>query len=247
MGLKFLFSLSENITIQTPRSHEENNNDQAPNASFQEAEFINPFCIRVQEIGESSSRNIDNTDVHSFQPQSHDPMDQDIIRTSSWNSITMQVQKQGTTACTDLICMKDQTVNSQHSAELVVNRFNAQAEGFVDLKHHLHQLRRLEAVDADQVDALILEQALWRDSSLVTQTCKLDVIMKQMHCNGFRRGQSLWRLSASSFSNLMQPRYNIREQSNPYLVSFPKGTGSVLVSCLNDLMELLTQLGNWRF
>ncbi|GJU36613.1 hypothetical protein Tco_1184967 [Tanacetum coccineum] len=35
-------------------------------------EFINPFCTRVQEIGESSSRNIDNTDVHSFQPQSHD-------------------------------------------------------------------------------------------------------------------------------------------------------------------------------
>ncbi|GJX73658.1 hypothetical protein Tco_0312253 [Tanacetum coccineum] len=33
---------------------------------------INPFCTRVQEIGESSSRNIDNTDVHSFQPQSHD-------------------------------------------------------------------------------------------------------------------------------------------------------------------------------
>ncbi|GKD06961.1 hypothetical protein Tco_1186646, partial [Tanacetum coccineum] len=51
---------------------EENNNDQAPNASFQEDEFINPFCTRVQEIGESSSRNIDNTDVHSFQPQSHD-------------------------------------------------------------------------------------------------------------------------------------------------------------------------------
>ncbi|GJS38569.1 hypothetical protein Tco_0563612 [Tanacetum coccineum] len=33
---------------------------------------INPFCTRVQEIGESSSSNIDNTDVHSFQPQSHD-------------------------------------------------------------------------------------------------------------------------------------------------------------------------------
>ncbi|GJR34885.1 retrovirus-related pol polyprotein from transposon TNT 1-94 [Tanacetum coccineum] len=45
---------------------------QARNASFQEAEFINPFCTRVQEIGEPSSRNIDNTDVHSFQPQSHD-------------------------------------------------------------------------------------------------------------------------------------------------------------------------------
>ncbi|GKD16382.1 hypothetical protein Tco_1205540, partial [Tanacetum coccineum] len=59
---------------------EENNNDQAPNASIHQDDFFNPFCTRVQEIGESyvqeigesSSRNIDNTDVHSSQPQSHD-------------------------------------------------------------------------------------------------------------------------------------------------------------------------------
>ncbi|GJR85655.1 integrase, catalytic region, zinc finger, CCHC-type containing protein [Tanacetum coccineum] len=72
-GLEFLFSpLLEEYYNPTNGLAEENNNDQAPNASFQEDEFINPFCTRVQEIGESSSRNIDNTDVHSFQPQSHD-------------------------------------------------------------------------------------------------------------------------------------------------------------------------------
>ncbi|GJV63438.1 retrovirus-related pol polyprotein from transposon TNT 1-94 [Tanacetum coccineum] len=72
-GLEFLFSpLLEDYYNPTHGLAEENNNDQAPNASFQEDEFINPFCTRVQEIGESSSRNIDNTDVHSFQPQSHD-------------------------------------------------------------------------------------------------------------------------------------------------------------------------------
>ncbi|GJV15510.1 hypothetical protein Tco_1360833 [Tanacetum coccineum] len=72
-GLEFLFSpLLEEYCNSTHGHAEDNNNDQAPNASFQEAEFINPFCTRVQEIGESSSRNIDNTDVHSFQPQSHD-------------------------------------------------------------------------------------------------------------------------------------------------------------------------------
>ncbi|GKF71074.1 hypothetical protein Tco_0207188 [Tanacetum coccineum] len=72
-GLEFLFSpLLKEYYNPTHGLAEENNNDQAPNASFQEAEFINPFCTRVQEIGESSSRNIDNTDVHSFQPQCHD-------------------------------------------------------------------------------------------------------------------------------------------------------------------------------
>ncbi|GJV91618.1 hypothetical protein Tco_1539431 [Tanacetum coccineum] len=40
--------------------------------TFQEDEFIDPFCTRVQEIGEPSLHNIDNTDVHSFQPQRHD-------------------------------------------------------------------------------------------------------------------------------------------------------------------------------
>ncbi|GKD37702.1 retrovirus-related pol polyprotein from transposon TNT 1-94 [Tanacetum coccineum] len=62
-GLEFLFSpLLEDYYNPTHGLAEENNNDQAPNASFQEDEFINPFCTRVQEIGESSSRTIDNTD-----------------------------------------------------------------------------------------------------------------------------------------------------------------------------------------
>ncbi|GKC64715.1 hypothetical protein Tco_1097313, partial [Tanacetum coccineum] len=72
-GLEFLFSLLlEEYYTLTYGQAKENNNDQAPNASFQEAEFINPFCTRVQQIGESSSRTIDNTDGHSFQPQNHD-------------------------------------------------------------------------------------------------------------------------------------------------------------------------------
>ncbi|GJU13275.1 hypothetical protein Tco_1135671 [Tanacetum coccineum] len=72
-GLEFLFSpLIEEYYTPTHGQAEENNNEQARNASFQEDEFINPFCTRVQETGESSSFNSDNTDVHSFQPQSHD-------------------------------------------------------------------------------------------------------------------------------------------------------------------------------
>ncbi|GJW63240.1 hypothetical protein Tco_0115124 [Tanacetum coccineum] len=63
-GLEFLFSpLLEEYYNPAHGHAEDNNNDQAPNASFQEAEFINPFCTRVQEISESSSRNIDNTEV----------------------------------------------------------------------------------------------------------------------------------------------------------------------------------------
>ncbi|GKF35878.1 retrovirus-related pol polyprotein from transposon TNT 1-94, partial [Tanacetum coccineum] len=50
-GLEFLFRpLLEEYYNPTHDQAEENNNDQAPNASFQEDEFINPFCTRVQEI-----------------------------------------------------------------------------------------------------------------------------------------------------------------------------------------------------
>ncbi|GJY83443.1 gag-pol polyprotein [Tanacetum coccineum] len=46
-GLEFLFSpLLEEYYNPAHGHAEDNNNDQAPNASFQEAEFINPFCTR---------------------------------------------------------------------------------------------------------------------------------------------------------------------------------------------------------
>ncbi|GJR09443.1 retrovirus-related pol polyprotein from transposon TNT 1-94 [Tanacetum coccineum] len=49
-------------TTQTNVHAEENNDNQA--------EFTNPFCTPVQEIAESSSRNIGNSNVHTFnQPQ----------------------------------------------------------------------------------------------------------------------------------------------------------------------------------
>ncbi|GKE58253.1 hypothetical protein Tco_1497438, partial [Tanacetum coccineum] len=90
----------------------DNNNDQAPNASFQEAEFINPFCTRVQEIGEPSSRNIDNTNMHSFQPQSHDyrwtrdhPLEQ------VHGNLTMPVQTRRHLATDPEMCMFALTVS----------------------------------------------------------------------------------------------------------------------------------------
>ncbi|GJY51093.1 hypothetical protein Tco_0441940 [Tanacetum coccineum] len=53
-GLEFLFSpLIEEYYTPTHGQAEENNNDQAPNASFQEAELIQiSFCTRVRRNGE---------------------------------------------------------------------------------------------------------------------------------------------------------------------------------------------------
>ncbi|GKC37599.1 retrovirus-related pol polyprotein from transposon TNT 1-94 [Tanacetum coccineum] len=49
---------------------EENNDNQAEDSQVQQAEFINPLCTPVQEVAESSSHNIDNSNMHTFnQPQ----------------------------------------------------------------------------------------------------------------------------------------------------------------------------------
>ncbi|GKB77105.1 putative zinc finger, CCHC-type containing protein [Tanacetum coccineum] len=45
---------------------EENNYNQAADTQFQQDEFINPLCTPVQEIVESSSRNINNSNMHTF-------------------------------------------------------------------------------------------------------------------------------------------------------------------------------------
>ncbi|GJU85273.1 hypothetical protein Tco_1292819 [Tanacetum coccineum] len=81
------------------------------NASFQEDEFINPFCTRVQEIGESSSRNIDNTDVHSFQPQSHDyrwTRDHPLEQVRGNPTMLVQTRRQ---LATDPVCIVALTVS----------------------------------------------------------------------------------------------------------------------------------------
>nr|GFB83293.1 hypothetical protein [Tanacetum cinerariifolium] len=49
---------------------EENNDNQAEEEHLQDDEFTNPLCIPVQEVAESSSHNIGNLNVHTFnQPQ----------------------------------------------------------------------------------------------------------------------------------------------------------------------------------
>ncbi|GJR96247.1 integrase, catalytic region, zinc finger, CCHC-type containing protein [Tanacetum coccineum] len=151
-GLEFLFSpLLEEYYNPTDGQAEENNNDQAPNASFQEAEFINPFCTRVQEIGESSSRNIDNTDVHSFQPQSHDyrwtrdhPLEQ--VR----GNPTMPVQTRRQLATDPEMCMFALTVSIVEPKN--IKEAMADSAWIEAMQDELHQFDRLkeEGIDFEE-------------------------------------------------------------------------------------------------
>ncbi|GKA44347.1 retrovirus-related pol polyprotein from transposon TNT 1-94, partial [Tanacetum coccineum] len=54
------------ITPTTSVHAEENNDNQAEDAHFEPYEFVNLFCTPVQELVESSSRNVDNSNMHTF-------------------------------------------------------------------------------------------------------------------------------------------------------------------------------------
>ncbi|GJZ16086.1 retrovirus-related pol polyprotein from transposon TNT 1-94 [Tanacetum coccineum] len=172
-GLEFLFSpLLEEYYNPTHDQAEENNNDQAPNASFQEAEFINPFCTRVQEIGESSSRNIDNTDVHSFQPQSHDyrwtrdhPLEQ--VR----GNPTMPVQTRRQLATDPEMCMFALTVSivePKNIKKVMVD--SAWIEAMQDELHQFDRLKVWELVNKPFGKIIIKLKWLWKNKKDEDQT-----------------------------------------------------------------------------
>ncbi|GJS13140.1 hypothetical protein Tco_0407612 [Tanacetum coccineum] len=54
------------ITPTTTVHVEENNTNQAAYAQFVPYEFFNPLCTPVQEVAESSSRNVDTLNMHTF-------------------------------------------------------------------------------------------------------------------------------------------------------------------------------------
>ncbi|GJX84190.1 retrovirus-related pol polyprotein from transposon TNT 1-94 [Tanacetum coccineum] len=172
-GLEFLFSpLLEEYYNPTHGQAEENNNNQAPNASFQEDEFINPFCTRVQEIGESSSRNIDNTDVHSFQPQSHDyrwtrdhPLEQ--VR----GNPTMPVQTRRQLAADPEMCMFALTVSIVEPKN--IKEAMADSAWIEAMQDELHQFNRLnvwELIDKPFGKMVIKLKWLWKNKKDEDQT-----------------------------------------------------------------------------
>ncbi|GJZ48204.1 retrovirus-related pol polyprotein from transposon TNT 1-94 [Tanacetum coccineum] len=63
--------MTKEPTTPTINVHaKENNDNQAEATQVQQAEFINPLCTPIREVAESSSYNIDNLNMHTFnQPQ----------------------------------------------------------------------------------------------------------------------------------------------------------------------------------
>ncbi|GKD30185.1 retrovirus-related pol polyprotein from transposon TNT 1-94 [Tanacetum coccineum] len=63
---RMLYEKTKPTTPTTNVNVEDNNDNQATNTQFQHDEFINSFCTPIREVAESSSHNIDNSNMHTF-------------------------------------------------------------------------------------------------------------------------------------------------------------------------------------
>ncbi|GJX79214.1 retrovirus-related pol polyprotein from transposon TNT 1-94 [Tanacetum coccineum] len=180
-GLEFLFSpLLEEYYNPTHGLAEENNNDQAPNASLQQDDFFNPFYTRVQEIGESSvqeigessSRNINNDDEHSFQPQSHDyrwTKDHPLEQVRGDPTMPVQTRRQLTTD--PEMCMFALTVSIVEPKN--IKEAMADSAWIEAMQEELHQFDRLkvwELVDKPFGKMIIKLKWLWKNKKDEDQT-----------------------------------------------------------------------------
>ncbi|GJY02040.1 retrovirus-related pol polyprotein from transposon TNT 1-94, partial [Tanacetum coccineum] len=172
-GLEFLFSpLLEDYYNPTHGLAEENNNDQAPNASVQQDDFFNPFCTWVQEIGESSSRNIDNNDAHSFQPQSHDyrwTKDHPLEQVRGNPTIPVQIRKQLATdpkMCMFVLIVS--IVEPKNIKEAMAD--SAWIEAMPEELHQFDRLKVWELVDKLFGKMIIKLKLLWKNKKDEDQT-----------------------------------------------------------------------------
>ncbi|GJW81101.1 retrovirus-related pol polyprotein from transposon TNT 1-94 [Tanacetum coccineum] len=123
-------------TTQTNVHAEENNDNQA--------EFTNPFCTPVQEHAESSSRNIGNSNVHTFnQPQDSEyRWNKKITQTQVRGNPSKPVQTRRQLATDPEMCMFALTVSIVEPKN--IKEAMADSAWIEAMQEELHQFDRLQ-------------------------------------------------------------------------------------------------------
>ncbi|GJX50695.1 retrovirus-related pol polyprotein from transposon TNT 1-94 [Tanacetum coccineum] len=146
--------------------HAEENNDN-------QAEFTNPFCTPVQEIAESSSRNIGNSNVHTFnQPQDSEyrwTKDHPLTQVRGNPSKPVQTRRQ--LATYPEMCMFALTVSIVEPKN--IKEAMADSAWIEAMQEELHQFDRLqvwELVDKPFGKNVIKLKWLWKNKKDEDQT-----------------------------------------------------------------------------
>nr|GEW51161.1 integrase, catalytic region, zinc finger, CCHC-type, peptidase aspartic, catalytic [Tanacetum cinerariifolium] len=152
---------------------EENNNDQAEEEHLQDDEFTNPFCAPPQDVAESSSHNIGNSNVPTFnQPQVFEyrwMKDHPLEQVHGNPSRTVQTRRQ--LATDPEMCMFALTVST---AELKnIKEAMADSAWIEAMQEELYQFDRLqvwELVDKPFGKTVIRLKWLWKNKKDEDQT-----------------------------------------------------------------------------
>ncbi|GJZ00741.1 hypothetical protein Tco_0518170 [Tanacetum coccineum] len=138
----------------------ENNNHQAEDARFKAYEFINSFCTPVKEVAESSLRNIDTSNMHTFyqrqRSEYHWTKDHPLEQVHGNPSKPVQTRRQ--LATDPEMCMFALTMSTTEPKNI--------KEAMVDhawieeMQEELHQFDRLNLRDIVKKSVLILKNLL---------------------------------------------------------------------------------------
>nr|GEZ85369.1 hypothetical protein [Tanacetum cinerariifolium] len=167
------------MTTLTPTSTptyvhaEENNDNQAEEEHLQDDEFANPFCTPVQEVAESSSHNISNSNVLTFnQPQVSEyrwTKDHPLEQVHGNPSKSVQTRRQLTTD--PEMCMFALTVSTVEPKNIkgAMDDF-AWIEAMQEELHRFDRLQVWELVDKPFGKTVIRLKWLWKNKKDEDQT-----------------------------------------------------------------------------
>nr|GEX46712.1 retrovirus-related Pol polyprotein from transposon TNT 1-94 [Tanacetum cinerariifolium] len=139
---------------------EENHNNQAEGEQLQDDEFTNPFCEPTQEVAESSSHDIGNSNVPTFnQPQvskyrwtKDHPLEQ--VR----GNPSRPVQTRRQLATDPEMCMFALTVSTAKPKN--IKEAMADSAWIEAMQEELHQFDRLQSAEVSDLNASLLEKVL---------------------------------------------------------------------------------------
>nr|GEX36282.1 retrovirus-related Pol polyprotein from transposon TNT 1-94 [Tanacetum cinerariifolium] len=154
-------------STRTNVNAEENNNDQAEEGEYiPDDEFTNPFCASIQEVAESSSHNIGNSNVPTFnQPQVSEyrwTKDHPLEHVRGNPSRLVQTRQQ--LATDPAMCMYALTVSTAEPKNIKEAMANlAWIEAMQEELHQLDRLQVWELVDKPFGKSIIRLKWLWKN------------------------------------------------------------------------------------
>nr|GEY01631.1 integrase, catalytic region, zinc finger, CCHC-type, peptidase aspartic, catalytic [Tanacetum cinerariifolium] len=206
-------------------SMQENNDNQAEDTQFQQDEFINSFCIPVREVTESSSRNIDNSNMHTLnQPQDSEyrwTKDHPLSQVCGNPSKPVQTRRQ--LATDPEMCMFALTMDMKMTflnGPLKEEVYVAQPDGFVDpdhpekvydLRKALYGLKQAPRAWYDELSNFLISKGFTKgtiDPTLITIRYGEDILLVLIYVDDIIFGSTNLKFS-TRFEKLMRGRFEM--------------------------------------